>query len=137
SALIPPSQLLERITRNHAQGAEGATWTDREFELTRSGVEHGHSVSIRIEPGFRYTFIAISEDWTDIRSTLLAGTLILAQETSPNYYSVITANPPIFGYDATLTVYTPQEVSGQPSKIRFRILQAPVEPPAEQAAGGE
>lgn len=136
SALIPPSQLLERITRDQTRGAEGATWTDREFELTQSGIEHGHSIAIRVERGYRYAFVAVAEDWTDIRSTLLAGTMILAQETSPNYYSVITANPPLFNHDATVTVYTLHDLADKPSKIRFRIVQTPVDPPADQSAGG-
>lgn len=137
SALVPPSQLLERITQDQIRGEEGATWTDREFELTQSGIEHGHSIALRVERGYRYIFIAISEDWTDIRSSLLSGSLILAQETSPNYHSVILANPPVLPYDATLTVYTPHDLGDRKSKIRFRIVQAPVEPAPQSPAEGQ
>jgi hypothetical protein len=96
--LMPPDELLEQLATSQAL-ADGLPRLEAVNTVTRREVVvkqgEGASLSVTLEPGQRYGFLAAAHDGTDVDSQVVLrdADLLLAQDVQTDYFPVLWVGP--------------------------------------------
>jgi len=98
SLLIPPDELLQQLANAQAL-ADGIGRLESSNTVTRREliVKNGEpaTLSVTLEPGLRYGFLAAAHDGTDVDSVvaLKEGDFVVGQDFQTDYYPVLWVGP--------------------------------------------
>lgn len=98
SLLLPPDELLEQMALTRAN-ADGVATLDASHTVSKRAVRvtqgKNAKVQVKVEPGFRYGFLAAAHDGSDIDARIVddGGGELLGEDVESDYFPVVWLGP--------------------------------------------
>jgi len=119
--LVSPERMLSRIASIEL-GDVPIISEDFLGTLSEAGIDHGYTVTVRIEPNTKYTLIGVSDEWLDVRMILLQGDTVVGRNFNPSWYAAINILPQPVEMEFTAVLYANDTVE-QATPVRFRVVR--------------
>lgn len=119
--LVSPERMLTRIA-NIELGDVPVAAEDFDGEIVEAGIDHGYTVTVKIEPNTKYTLIGVSEEWLDVRMILLQGDTVVGRNMTPSWYVAINILPQPVEMEFTAVLYANDPIE-QATPVRFRVAR--------------
>jgi len=126
---LPPKDLIDLLLRQieSESGIGRKDWesvTQQDWVFAPGESSSRNKLDLRLDSGYVYLFVAVSDDGTDIDGRLRDGGVELTRDQEPDHYPLLVYPNQVLRSDAYVEFFSAEELLGA-TEITFRVFRVP------------
>lgn len=120
---LSPNELADRLISDLAGSAGITPVGETTVALDATGVQNAATVRFRMEPGYEYVIVAVSDDWTDIDLHVQADDQLLGKDEAYDWYPVVALSPVDVAAEALIHIVASPPLRSEECNVTLRVAR--------------